>query len=332
MADYVATLKNDLVEQFRGKANIEALMEVIGAQLQQVYDFYDQLRQDRGVHTAVGKQLDGVGDIVVMTRKEAGKLAGDPIPFEVIDDETYRRYLIYKILKNTCDCTYPDIIKAFRMFWDRPLYYKEDPAEPATMIFDTGEMDGTVDTTPLFTTPLLRAAGVTLKLYARTKTEMETAKLYILSGLGFAVTETLLPILERDIDYRAHVYVRGGYSTIAEDTLPGVERDYKFGFKLHLGAGLQAVLESTLPNQEREVSYDTSVCAGSAVQSVMETRITDMVMKSGKMASPQRSAAKRTKLQNLRAVADRLKRESTAEGRSAPKAESNKTIEGGTQK
>lgn len=332
MADYVATLKNDLVEQFRGKANIEALMEVIGAQLQQVYDFYDQLRQDRGVHTAVGKQLDGVGDIVVMTRMEAGKLAGDPIPFEVIDDETYRRYLIYKILKNTCDCTYPDIIKAFRMFWDRPLYYKEDPAEPATMIFDTGEMDGTVDTTPLFTTPLLRAAGVTLKLYARTKTEMETAKLYILSGLGFAVTETLLPILERDIDYRAHVYVRGGYSTIAEDTLPGVERDYKFGFKLHLGACLQAVLESTLPNQEREVSYDTSVCAGSAVQSVMETRITDMVMKSGKMASPQRSAAKRTKLQNLRAVADRLKRESTAEGRSAPKAESNKTIEGGTQK
>ena len=183
MADYVATLKNDLVEQFRGKANIEALMEVIGAELQQVYDFYDQLRQDRGVHTAVGKQLDGVGDIVVMTRMEAGKLAGDPIPFEVIDDETYRRYLIYKILKNTCDCTYPDIIKAFRMFWDRPLYYKEDPAEPATMIFDTGEMDGTVDTTPLFTTPLLRAAGVTLKLYARTKTEMETAKLYILSGL-----------------------------------------------------------------------------------------------------------------------------------------------------
>ena len=332
MADYVATLKNDLVEQFRGKANIEALMEVIGAQLQQVYDFYDQLRQDRGVHTAVGKQLDGVGDIVVMTRMEAGKLAGDPIPFEVIDDETYRRYLIYKILKNTCDCTYPDIIKAFRMFWDRPLYYKEDPAEPATMIFDTGEMDGTVDTTPLFTTPLLRAAGVTLKLYARTKTEMETAKLYILSGLGFAVTETLLPILERNIDYRAHVYVRGGYSTIAEDTLPGVERDYKFGFKLHLGAGLQAVLESTLPNQEREVSYDTSVCAGSAVQSVMETRITDMVMKSGKMASPQRFAVKRTKLQNLQAVADHQKQESTAEDRGAPKAESNKTIEGGTQK
>lgn len=234
MADYVVALKKDLVEQFRGKANIEALVEVIGAQFQQVYDFYDQLRYNRDVYTAVGKNLDGVGDIAVLTRMEAAQIAGDPIPFKVIDDERYRQYLIYKILKNTCDCTYPDIIKAFRMFWDKPLYYTEDPAYPATMIFDTGEMDGTVDTTPLFNTPLLRAAGVTLKLYARTKTPMDPAKLYILSGLGFAVTETLLPTLERDIDYAARVYIGSGHQTISEDTLPGVERDYKFGFKLHL--------------------------------------------------------------------------------------------------
>lgn len=120
MADFVTKLKQDLVEQFRGKANIEALMEVVGIELQEVFDFYEQLRTQRSVDTAVGKQLDGVGDIAVMTRKEAGQLAGNPIPFEVIDDDTYRQYLIYKILKNTCDCTYPDIIKAFRMFWDRP--------------------------------------------------------------------------------------------------------------------------------------------------------------------------------------------------------------------
>ena len=168
MADFVTKLKEDLVEQFRGKANIEALMEVVGIQLQEVFDFYEQLRTERSVEKAVGKQLDGVGDIAVMTRKEAGQLAGNPIPFEVIDDDTYRQYLIYKILKNTCNCTYPDIIKAFRMFWDRPLYYTEDPEQPATMIFDTGELPGDVDTTPLFRTPLIRAAGVTLKLYART--------------------------------------------------------------------------------------------------------------------------------------------------------------------
>ncbi|MFR5990242.1 MAG: hypothetical protein ACLUGP_07605 [Faecalibacterium prausnitzii] len=180
-------MKNDLVERFRGKANIEALMEVIGAQLQQVYDFYDQLRQDRGVHTAVGKQLDGVGDIVVMTRMEAGKLAGDPIPFEVIDDETYRRYLIYKILKNTCDCTYPDIIKAFRMFWDRrPVLQGRSCRTRDDRSSTPAKWMSTESIRPprCFLPPLLRCRWRYPELLTLGRgTEMETAKLYILSGL-----------------------------------------------------------------------------------------------------------------------------------------------------
>lgn len=273
MADFVTKLKRDLVEQFRGKANIEALMEVVGIELQEVFDFYEQLRTQRSVDTAVGKQLDGVGDIAVMTRKEAGQLAGNPIPFEVIDDDTYRQYLIYKILKNTCDCTYPDIIKAFRMFWDRPLYYTEDPEQPATMIFDTGELPGDVDTTPLFKTPLIRAAGVTLKLYARTSVEMDTAWLRLRSGLGYAVTVTQLPTLEREIDYGAKVYARSGIQTITEDTLPGIERDYKLHHKIRLGTSFQRVSQDELPPLEREISYAATLDSGSAVHSIMETPI-----------------------------------------------------------
>lgn len=273
MADFVTKLKQDLVEQFRGKANIEALMEVVGMELQEVFDFYEQLRTQRSVDTAVGKQLDGVGDIAVMTRKEAGQLAGNPIPFEVIDDDTYRQYLIYKILKNTCDCTYPDIIKAFRMFWDRPLYYTEDPEQPATMIFDTGELPGDVDTTPLFKTPLIRAAGVTLKLYARTSVEMDTAWLRLRSGLGYAVTVTQLPTLEREIDYGAKVYARSGIQTITEDTLPGIERDYKLHHKIRLGTSFQRVSQDELPPLEREISYAATLDSGSAVHSIMETPI-----------------------------------------------------------
>ena len=273
MADFVTKLKQDLVEQFRGKANIEALMEVVGIELQEVFDFYEQLRTQRSVDTAVGKQLDGVGDIAMMTRKEAGQLAGNPIPFEVIDDDTYRQYLIYKILKNTCDCTYPNIIKAFRMFWDKPLYYSEDPEQPATMIFDTGELPGDVDTTPLFKTPLIRAAGVTLKLYARTSVEMDTAWLRLRSGLGYAVTVTQLPTLEREIDYGAKVYARSGIQTITEDTLPGIERDYKLHHKIRLGTSFQRVSQDELPPLEREISYAATLDSGSAVHSIMETPI-----------------------------------------------------------
>lgn len=318
MADYVVALKKDLVEQFRGKANIEALVEVIGTQFQQVYDFYDQLRHDRDVYTAVGKNLDGVGDIAVLTRMEAAQLAGDPIPFDVLDDERYRQYLIYKILKNTCDCTYPDIIKAFRMFWDKPLYYTEDPAYPATMIFDTGEMDGTVNTTPLFNTPLLRAAGVTLRLYARTKTEMDPAKAYIVSGLGFAVTETTLPELERDIDFGAKLHVGSVTESVTEDMLPEIERDYRLGYKLHLGANLQAILESDVPQVEN---------AGS----VMETRIGEAAEQKP-IAGVHGQAEELPELLHLKEVTAHLRDKRVAKAKQKKSVDAaNNTTEGGTQ-
>ena len=267
------TFHSDFIEQFRGKPHIEGLVRVIERQFRDLYAFYVQLRDELNVNDAVGKQLDGEGDIVVMTRKEAGELAGNPIPFDVIDDDTYRQYLIYKILKNTCDCTYPNIIKAFRMFWDKPLYYSEDPEQPATIIFDTGEMSADTITTPLFKVPLIRAAGVTLKLYARTTADMGVANVPIASGLGYAVTVTTLPYLERLIDYGAKVHVKTGVATVAEDTLPGIEREYKFSHKLRLGSGVQSVSQDRLPFVEREISYSANVDAGSGVYSIMETPI-----------------------------------------------------------
>lgn len=334
MADYIALLKEDLVEQFKGKANIESLAEVVGAELQQVFDFYQQLRDERDVYTAVGKQLDGVGNIVDMTRKEAGKLAGDPIPFNIIDDDTYRQYLIYKILKNNSDCTYPEIIKAFRMFWDKPLYYTEDPDQPATMIFDTGEMPGTVDTTPLFRTPLIRAAGVTLKLYARTKTEMDPANVYLLSGLGYAVTESILPVLEREYDLSTQVYVRSGVISVAEDTIPGYEREYHLGYKLHLGSAMQGILESGMPDVERNIDYAASVWTGSAVNSVIETPIGDVEMRSPTRQVVARAATNRPKLQMLQEMTARVTQASgtVSKLRSTSKSANKKTNEGGTQK
>ena len=269
MTDYIDKLKSDLIEQFRGKPNIEAMVEVIGRELEQVFQFYEQLRDERGVNTAIGKQLDGVGNIVDMTRMQAGELAGNPIPYDILDDDTYRQYLIYKILKNTTDCTYYDIVKAFRMFWDRPLYYSEDPAQPATMIFDTGEMQGFVDTRPLFKTPLIRAAGVTLKLYARTSTPIKSPKLNVFSGLGYAVTSSTLPTIERDYDYRNTILIGSGYHTEMESGMPPVERDYQFGFSLRLGANNQSITHDTIPDLEK---------GSGIVYSVMETPINGMTL------------------------------------------------------
>lgn len=157
MLDYVSSMKKDLVEQFRGKRNIEAFVEAIAKQFQDVYDFYEQLLDLRGINTAFGKQLDGAGDIVGLTRREAGELMNNP--GEEVDDETYRRLLIYKILKNTCGCTYADIIESIRMFYtDTELSFTESPDEPATMIFDfEGKQDRSEK---IISIPFIKASGV----------------------------------------------------------------------------------------------------------------------------------------------------------------------------
>lgn len=190
---YFEKLYDDTVDQFKDKPNIRGLLEVIGHQMQDLYTFLCQLKHERSVMTAYGDNLDGCGDIVKMTRVDAARLSYCGEPIELLDDETYRRYLIYKILRNTSSCTYQEIIRLFQMFWDRPLYYSEDPAYPATMVFDTGEMQGLVYTLPLFQTPVLKAAGVTLRLYARTSTELEIDVLQIVDWLVYDLTYNEMP-------------------------------------------------------------------------------------------------------------------------------------------
>lgn len=197
MDEFTKALKHDLlVEQFKDKPNIAALAEVIGEELQEIFDFFEQLRNERNLSQSVGKQLDGVGDIVVMTRMEAGQLAGNPIPIEVIDDDRYRKYLIYKILKNTCNCTYPELIKAFRMFWDKPLYYSEDPEYPATMFLKTGTLRPEDHAEDLLSAPIIKAAGVGIHITATTEAPEINTELHVTPFLGRGMAITTLPELE----------------------------------------------------------------------------------------------------------------------------------------
>ena len=168
MADYVQKLRDDLVEQFKGKPVIDALMEAVGDELNEVRQFYEDLRDKRNIQTAVGKQLDGIGDNAVLTRLEAGALACAKESVYVLDDDAYRTYLIYKIWKNTNNCTYYDIIRAFKMFWDKPLHYREDPAIPATMIFETDALTPEADVSKLLNAPFIKAAGVAILVVANT--------------------------------------------------------------------------------------------------------------------------------------------------------------------
>ena len=102
---------------------------------------------------------------------------------------------------------------------------------------------------------------------------METAWLRLRSGLGYAMTVTTLPTLERQIDYGARVRVGHSIQTITEDTLPGIERDYKLHHKIRLGTSFQSVIQDNLPPLERRIFPASAPDSGSAVHSIMETSI-----------------------------------------------------------
>lgn len=188
MADYIQVLQNELLEQFKEKMNIKALIEVVGKQLNDIKQFYDDLKNKTNIFDAEGKQLDGIGDIVVMSRTEAGQIVGNEATTINLDDELYRKYLVYKVLKNTCSCNYYDTMKAINIFWNGPqLIYSESYDEPATIIFD---FDVEKDVADMATAiPFVKAGGVGLHLNLH-KTDENTAY------YGFAYKRTVKTVHE----------------------------------------------------------------------------------------------------------------------------------------
>lgn len=282
MADYTEQLRQDLVEQFKEKPVIDALISAIGEQLTDLHRFFTALRDERGVLTAIGKQLDGVGDIVCLSREEAGAMACIAESVYVLDDEEYRDYLIFKIWKNTNNCTYHDVIKAFRMFWPKPLYYHEDPQEPAVMILDTGILKPEDHAEKLFTAPFIKAAGVGIRIMATTETPPIESELRVTPFLGRGMAITKLPELEPEIP-AAGIYVAPAIGRGMSITdLPVIEPD--LGTAAVLGrvsaAAHGSIMETRLPLLPE---YDTEVPAAvdsrffAALHgSIMETRLPEL--------------------------------------------------------
>lgn len=222
MVDYIERLCSDLVEQFKDKPVIDALMEAVGEQLNDVSIFFEELKNLRWLHTAEGKQLDGIGNIVVLSRKEAGELASFTQADYVIDDEQYKTYLIYKIWRNTCICTYRDIIKAFKMFWDKPLYYSESLEEPATMRFETDELQPEDNAQKILNAPFVKPAGVRINITAKTVSPTMGTYIGLKAIIGRGVMITILPEIEIDIDLDDTAKVIPASQNIAQTVLPEI--------------------------------------------------------------------------------------------------------------
>lgn len=132
----------DMPQQFLGKKNIEVLVRAFARQLDEVRQVFEDLTEKTDIDTAVGQNLDQVGTIIPLTRKEAGEMAGIGTLEPVISDERYRLFLRYQLLRNTSECTYQDLIDGIELLWGyNRIHYREEPEHPAMIIFQTERMD-----------------------------------------------------------------------------------------------------------------------------------------------------------------------------------------------
>ena len=167
---------DDLPQQFQGKKYIEALISVFAKQLEDLYKVFKQLDTETDLDSAVGMNLDMVGDIVTLTRKEAGVLAGIDVEDPVISDERYRQFLKYQMLVNTNECTYHDLMDGLALLWDvSPIYYREDPALPAVIILTMPFFTPGGKVVTLGEVPMVKPAGVRIEFEYYIKAIVEVA-------------------------------------------------------------------------------------------------------------------------------------------------------------
>lgn len=166
---------NDLPQQFLEKKNIEAMIRAFSKQLQQVQDVFEELTNCTDLDAAIGKNLDMVGTIIPLSRKEAAMLAGTNIENPIISDERYRQFLRYKNLVNTNECTYYDLMEGLSLLWDvSPIYYIEDRDMPATIILTMPFLKPGGDVVRLGEVPMVKPAGVRIEFEYQIKVVVET--------------------------------------------------------------------------------------------------------------------------------------------------------------
>lgn len=156
----IKSIESDFPEQFKHRNNTYKICTALDRQINEFANAVEQILSLTNINVATGTQLDRIGEIVGLTRAEAGLLCGQSIYFDVVDDDRYRKYLKYKAFRNSNDCTYYSLINAMKEILGSStvIEYSEDEGYPATIILDIQPASG--ETLNLGDIPPIKPAGV----------------------------------------------------------------------------------------------------------------------------------------------------------------------------
>jgi hypothetical protein len=125
MTDLITTALSRLTNQFSESPKLRGMVEAMVRPLQDALATIEQLRTERWPDTAIGVQLDGVGQIVGEPRNGRG-------------DDEYRAAIAFRIFVNTSNATPGDLIQGLRTLTqaDEIQYIEQYPA--TAMLFTGG--------------------------------------------------------------------------------------------------------------------------------------------------------------------------------------------------
>lgn len=256
--DYRKKLNDDLLEQFRRKPNISIVMASYARQLQEVHDFLRSLLTVLDLEKCVGKQLDLIGEIVVMSRYDARVALDEKYEGEVLDDDLYRTMLKYKIFRNTSNGTYWDVKRGIAMFWKLPLHYSTELKSPATIILQTDVLPPDTELDTLIRAPIVRAAGVDIRLTVTTQDEERSDTAHI-GGAICRLSITQLPEIEMGLTFDGNFRARGKHTSASVTDLPEIKMDFDFKSELKASGRYASHHMTELPELKMNFGFSDTV-------------------------------------------------------------------------
>lgn len=155
----------DIPEQYHNKDKIKVLLRAFSRQLEELENVFNDINQMTDIDRAQGINLDYVGSIVGITRKEVPSLFKNPASI-MVDDNLYRQAIKYKALRNTCECTYEDIVASLSLLWKtEQLSYSEPKDRSATICIRMEDFDIDIEDPAASRTFAIKPAGVMLIYY-----------------------------------------------------------------------------------------------------------------------------------------------------------------------
>lgn len=165
--------KKEIPSQFQGKPNLSAVIDAFGKQLDELEETYKALMTKVDIDSAQGTNLDMLGGIVNISRRDAYDML-DITTMDAMTDEAYRNVLRFKALKNNADATYSDIMKGLYLLWgkDALITYQENPTaavyngkawnkpDPASIAIDIADIPSDVMDPTIIRPMIIKPGGV----------------------------------------------------------------------------------------------------------------------------------------------------------------------------